>query len=1037
MPEPPKQPVDIPFPISGIVEGSSHSQQPLNTTWDAKNVVPFDPEEDRARGGRRNGVERVTGLPVSSERLQMVRSVGVVPGDANTMVGGGLAKWSDEVDSENKYGNLPYQELDDGTPLTSDRLGHTFYGDCTTWVDSATRPGSSHGWSLFDTDPMGMYNDRSFWTSSSTGTNAWNNQNGESHSGFTKQTDGDGAAYISINPCKFPVAKYDEPSTNTFQYVIDNYNGDGGAFPIAGDPPGHGSAEADGHMQVHKHFSLVPEMFHGESPWNSSPGREFVSRVEFKVPKTHLEDISEDNVIAPGEQYGGAGFEFQEDKASVTSDFHFYDPYYHQCMTHDGNSWYASNGGEGNQLKFYDQLFKWGFILRVKFDSSDSQMTNAWENTNNNNPLAVLMSTNGRYLDLNCFPLTQSTTQSNAISRWRYLAHNFVRITDDIHDGGFDLDAYHTLEVRLKGNKLDVALDGIIRFSLPNVVADDSEGGASGDWTQYIADTESTDTATTYGYSTFVYEVNTHFHDKNSTSGMDSDANGKRFMAYAATRDFTHQKGTGDLTAKEVWEGDEHRSGDRSDELRVRRLEWLEGGELLSVPQNTIAVGGGFIYGSPGQTEFSRISTKQDLNASQNMVNAVEHFQKMYFVDGENYKVYEPSISAVAGTIGTISDWNAANGDLPGGDGSTGVNGSGTSDGNARCPIITTWLGRIVLAGKGDDPQNWFMSAVGDPLDWDYLTGSDETGAVKGSSTRQFGEMASAVTALIPFSGTKLLIGGISSLHMLTGDPLWPDTQQHSLSFDVGIVGPEAWCYGPGNSVYFMGENGLYLLMPNDYDISQTDRLSAGKFDKTFGGVDFDSSTTMLAYDHEKHGVHIFVTPNSQQVGAVAHFYYDRRSDSFWKMEYPAIIGPTAVYDFKSQSPGSRRILMGGFDGHIRSFSETAKTDDGTAIDSYVWLGPIQTSSTREAKLTELIAVLDRESADVNYSIHVADSVEEAKQAEAVHSSTWSSGRNASHRMRARGSAIFIKLYNNSSNLPWVYERLTATLAVAGKVRDR
>ena len=92
MPEPPKQPVDIPFPISGIVEGSSHSQQPLNTTWDAKNVVPFDPEEDRARGGRRNGVERVTGLPVSSERLQMVRSVGVVPGDANTMVGGGLAK---------------------------------------------------------------------------------------------------------------------------------------------------------------------------------------------------------------------------------------------------------------------------------------------------------------------------------------------------------------------------------------------------------------------------------------------------------------------------------------------------------------------------------------------------------------------------------------------------------------------------------------------------------------------------------------------------------------------------------------------------------------------------------------------------------------------------------------------------------------------------------------------------------------------------------------------------------------------------------
>ena len=104
MPEPPKQPVDIPFPISGIVEGSSHTQQPLNTTWDAKNVVPFDPEEDRARGGRRNGVEKVTGLSVSSERLQMIRSVGIVPGAANARVAGSYSRCSNEVESTPKEG---------------------------------------------------------------------------------------------------------------------------------------------------------------------------------------------------------------------------------------------------------------------------------------------------------------------------------------------------------------------------------------------------------------------------------------------------------------------------------------------------------------------------------------------------------------------------------------------------------------------------------------------------------------------------------------------------------------------------------------------------------------------------------------------------------------------------------------------------------------------------------------------------------------------------------------------------------------------
>tara|TARA_Y100000004_G_scaffold144580_1_gene164730 strand:+ start:435 stop:2816 length:2382 start_codon:yes stop_codon:yes gene_type:complete len=793
-------------------------------------------------------------------------------------------------------------------------------------------------------------------------------------------------------------------------------------------------------MSVGKSFSLVPEMVHEESPWNSSPDRAFVSRVEFKVPKTHKIKLG-DEIITEGDTQNEAGYQvrLRESKAAAEAagGNDYYDPYYHQCITDGGHT--LGDSVQHDFILSYAQFYWWGFMLRVKFDSSKSTMNQAFQNdrSQKTGSLAVYLWTQGKTLSLVCGAVNDIATFGSAgyslVTGNDY--KNEIVITDDLYNGGFDPDAYHTLEARLRGNKLDVALDGIVRFSLPDVVAADSEGGAANDWTDNIASTEATDTATQFGYSTFFYDSFYVVKDVNITQPPDDIQ--RRQAAYMCTRDFSRQKGTDGLTAKEVWADSEDFTGDRSDELRVRRLEWLEGGELLSVPQNTIAVSGGFIYGSPNQTEFSRISTKQDLNASQNMVNAVEHFQKMYFVDGENYKVYEPAISAVAGTIGTISDWNAANGDLPGGDGSTGVNGSGTSDGNARCPIITTWLGRIVLAGKGDDPQNWFMSAVGDPLDWDYIDGDSETGAVKGSSTRQFGEMASAITALIPSSGTKLLIGGVNSLHMLTGDPLWPDTQQRALSWDVGIVGPEAWCYGPGNSVYFMGENGLYLLSPNDFDVSQTDRLSAGKFDKTFGEVDFDSSTTMLAYDHEKHGVHIFVTPNSQQVGAVSHFYYDRRSDSFWKMEYPSVIGPTAVYDFKSQSPGSRRILLGGFDGHIRSFSDTAKTDDGTAIDSYLWLGPIQTSSTREAKLTKLIAVLDRESADVEYSIHVADSVEEAKQSEAVHNSTWSAGRNAAHLLRARGSAIFIKLYNNSSNLPWVYERLTAVLAVAGKVRDR
>ena len=58
MPEARKTNVNLPFPVGGIADGSSHTNQPENTTQDAKNVVPFDASEGRVRGGRRRGVKK-------------------------------------------------------------------------------------------------------------------------------------------------------------------------------------------------------------------------------------------------------------------------------------------------------------------------------------------------------------------------------------------------------------------------------------------------------------------------------------------------------------------------------------------------------------------------------------------------------------------------------------------------------------------------------------------------------------------------------------------------------------------------------------------------------------------------------------------------------------------------------------------------------------------------------------------------------------------------------------------------------------------
>jgi hypothetical protein len=62
-------------------------------------------------------------------------------------------------------------------------------------------------------------------------------------------------------------------------------------------------------------------------------------------------------------------------------------------------------------------------------------------------------------------------------------------------------------------------------------------------------------------------------------------------------------------------------------------------------------------------------------------------------------------------------------------------------------------------------------------------------------------------------------------------------------------------------------------------------------------------------------------------------------------MQLPNATGPTAVTTFDADSPSDRAMLLGGFDGYIRSFSNSIATDDNgssaaTAVSSRVVLMP-------------------------------------------------------------------------------------------------
>lgn len=166
-----------------------------------------------------------------------------------------------------------------------------------------------------------------------------------------------------------------------------------------------------------------------------------------------------------------------------------------------------------------------------------------------------------------------------------------------------------------------------------------------------------------------------------------------------------------------------------------------------------------------------------------------------------------------------------------------------------------------------------------------------------------------------------------------------------------------------------------------------------------------------MCYDYHTYGVHIFLHSRDQLTATTGtHYYYDERSDSLWTMEYPSGIGPSCAITYNSLDPERRRVLLGGYDGVIRHFSDLAQSDSGTAIDSFVWIGPIFIDDVTETKLMRIASVLDKTSAAVTYEVYVGETVEEAKASTPVITGTWNKGRNPWQYTRSRGQSIFVKL---------------------------
>lgn len=389
-------------------------------------------------------------------------------------------------------------------------------------------------------------------------------------------------------------------------------------------------------------------------------------------------------------------------------------------------------------------------------------------------------------------------------------------------------------------------------------------------------------------------------------------------------------------------------------------------------------------------------------------------FQVAYFVDGANYKKWTPATN-------TVSAWTASAGSLP-------------SSGSDTPRLICNWRNRCVLSGLNGDGQNWFMSALDDFTNFDYGAAPiTEAMAVAGNNAPA-GRCADIITALIPFTNDTMWFGGSNSIWQMTNDPM-AGGRLDLISDVTGIAFGQAWCKDPAGLIYFFGSRGgLYVMTQG----AVPQRLSFDRIENRLNNIDLSANVIRLVWEDRFQAVMIYVTPIAG--GTTKNYVYDTRQKAFWPDTfYTSGHQPSAVHVLSGDNPTDRVVLVGCLDGSIRYLDKSASSDDGSPIQSYVYLGPLQLQSCVNIRLHELQPMLGASSDPVRLEVFDGASPEQAfGKTTPRFTGRWTAGKNRSEQRWAIGNAIYLKLSNNDV-IPhgWQFEQLLAQIQPIGRDASR
>jgi hypothetical protein len=285
--------------------------------------------------------------------------------------------------------------------------------------------------------------------------------------------------------------------------------------------------------------------------------------------------------------------------------------------------------------------------------------------------------------------------------------------------------------------------------------------------------------------------------------------------------------------------------------------------------------------------------------------------------------------------------------------------GKAGAEAGERASLLVRFGGRLALSGFTPSPNNWFLSKINDVDDW--VPGSTNDDAVAGNLSTKFSIPGEPIVALIPMAESGLLFAGRHTMTYLSADPVF-DTQARmiELSRSVGIVSAKAWCVSDAQTVYIMAQDGLYRVRPNEFQVTQSGRITGGRLDSFFQSQKFDKLNCSLGFDPEIQNIYCILS-RTDLPSSSTHLVYSQATDSFWAIRtgWTAFQAPSCIGEFPFGDARSPVLALGSEDGYIGWFDRNLTSGvDGQAAVGYKGGSSPFTVSNLQAAAQKIVSSL-------------------------------------------------------------------------------